>query len=82
MAGKHKYSFSSEQCIQDLWKIKLKKRSEKKIYQGVTAYNDWHNARLETFNYDYAIYMDDLNIGKEQFAVHPNAVYTRSNKEN
>ena len=60
-AGKRKYSFTSEQRINDLKQIRLKKRSEKKMYWGVTAYNDWRNARLQTYNYDYCIYMSDLN---------------------
>ena len=61
VAGKHKYSFSSEDWIVKLKQIKLKKRSEKKMYWGVTTYNDWRNAHFQTFNYDYSIYMADIN---------------------
>ena len=31
------------------------------MYWGVNAYNEWCNEQLRTFNYDYAIYMVDLN---------------------
>ena len=39
----------------------MKKRSEKKMYWGVNAYTEWREERLRSFNYDYPIYMADLN---------------------
>ena len=41
------------------------------MYWGVNPYNDWREERLRTFNYDYPIYMADLNklesLTKENF---------------
>ena len=38
---------------------------------GVCAYNEWHEERLRTFNYDYSIYNADLNslqtLKKDEF---------------
>ena len=31
------------------------------MYWGVNAFNEWRDNRLKTFNYDYPIYMSDLN---------------------
>ena len=44
----------------DLKRIKLKPKTEAKVNWGVNAYNEWRNYRLETFNYDVAIYYADL----------------------
>ena len=38
----------------------MKKNSENKVDWAVSAYIDWHNERLEKFQYDPAIYFADL----------------------
>ena len=56
---------TSESRIEELKKIKLKKRTEAKMNWGVTAYNEWRDDRLYNFNYDVAIYYADLRNLKE-----------------
>ena len=56
-----KYNFATEARIKQLQQIQLKKRTASKCNWAVTAYNDWHEERLKNFNYDYGIYMADLN---------------------
>ena len=41
--------------------VKLKRKSEAKLNWAVTAYNDWREERLWTFQYDVPIYYADLN---------------------
>ena len=57
----HKYNFASEERIQKLKEIHLKKKSETKIEWTVSAYTDWRNERLYNFQYDVGIYETDLN---------------------
>ena len=54
------YNFTSEERIEKLKQIKLKKNSENKVDWAVNAYIDWRNERLEKFQYDPAIYFADL----------------------
>ena len=54
-------SVTSDQRIEQLKKVNLKKRTEAKINWGVTAFNEWHEERLTNFNYDVAIYECNLN---------------------
>ena len=60
-----KFNFLSEAGIAELKQIQMKKKSGSKLNWVVTAYNDWHNERLEKFNYDVGIYFADLNNLKE-----------------
>ena len=63
--SKRKFNFCSEDHILKLQQINLKKTTESKCKWAVTAYNDWCDARLETFNYDFGIYEADLkNLSK------------------
>ena len=39
----------------------MKKTTARKCNWAVTAYNDWREERLRTFNYDYPIYEANLN---------------------
>ena len=39
----HKYNFTSEERIENLKQIKLKKNSENKVDWAVNAYIDWRN---------------------------------------
>ena len=55
-----KYNFLSDAKIEELKQVQLKRKSEAKLNWAMTAYNDWHNKRLETFNYDVGIYYADL----------------------
>ena len=55
------FNVTSEERIKELQQITLKPKSESKVNWGVNAYNEWKMFRLETFNYDYAIYNADLN---------------------
>ena len=59
--SRRKFSFSSEAHIEQLRQIRLKKRTEAKMYWGVNAYNEWHEERLLNFNYDVGIYEANLN---------------------
>ena len=70
--SRRKFTFSSDARISDLKQIHLKKRTEKKMYWGgVNAYNEWRDERLRSYNYDYPIYMADLQnlstLTKENF---------------
>ena len=58
--SKGKFNFASEDRIETLKKIKLKKKSEAKIDWAVSAFLDWRNDRLGKFQYDPAIYFVDL----------------------
>ena len=58
--SKRTYNFVSEDRIEKLKQIKLKKNSENKVDWAVTAYIDWQNERLEKYQYDPAIYFADL----------------------
>ena len=51
----------SDKRIEELKKVNLKKRTKAKMNWGVAAYNEWHQERLRTFNYNVAIYESDLN---------------------
>ena len=55
-----KFNFTSEGRIEQLAKIRLKPNSESKVNWGVRAYNEWRDARLESYQYDPAIYFSDL----------------------
>ena len=59
--SKRKFNFATEDRIESLKRIKLKKNSETKIDWAVNAYIDWRNDRLERFQYDAPIYFADLN---------------------
>ena len=58
--NKRKYNFSTEDRIQKLMQVQLPKNSENKVDWTVSAYVDWHNERLERYQYDPAIYFTDL----------------------
>ena len=55
------FHLASDDRISQLKQIRLKPNSESKVNWGVNAYNDWRSYRLETFQYDFAIYNADLN---------------------
>lgn len=55
-----KFNFMSEEKIEELKQIRMKKKSERKLNWAVTAYIDWQNEHLEKFNYDVGIYYADL----------------------
>ena len=59
--SRRKFKFSTEERIQQLKQIRLKKRTEAKMYWGVNAYNEWHDERLLNYNYDVGIYEANLN---------------------
>ena len=42
-------SITSDDKIEQLKKVNLKKRTEAKMNWGVKAYNEWRNERLENF---------------------------------
>ena len=54
------FNFTSETRINDLMQIKLKKKTEAKVDWAVSAYNDWRDTRLSSFQYDAPIYFADL----------------------
>ena len=58
--SKRKFNFTNEERIEELQQVKLKKTVESKCNWAVTAYVDWRNERLRTFNYDFCIYEADL----------------------
>ena len=64
-----KFQFVSEDRIQKLQQVQMKKSSEAKCNWALTAYNDWRDERLRSFNYDVGIYYADLrdlpNLTKE-----------------
>ena len=51
---------TSSQRLKDLKEITVKKNTGKKLNWALTAYNDWRSDRLETLQYNYAIYSSDL----------------------
>ena len=55
------FNLQSDDRIKDLMQVRLKPNSESKVNWAVTAYNEWREFRLETFNYDVGIYYADLN---------------------
>ena len=46
--------------INKLKEIELKKKVQSQVDWAVGAYVDWRNERLRTYNYDFGIYMADL----------------------
>ena len=60
IVSKRKFDFTTEDRIEKLKQIKLKKSCESKVDWAVTAYIDWRNERLETYRYDPAIYFADI----------------------
>ena len=66
--SKHKFSFLTAKKIQDLKEIKLKKRTHSKINWAVNAYNEWHDAKLNSC-YEEVVFhvnLSDLdNLTKE-----------------
>ena len=64
-----RFNFSTEDRIEKLKQITLKKSCESKCEWAVRAYTDWRNERLINFQYDPAIYFADLsdleNLTKE-----------------
>ena len=71
VSNKRLYNFKSEAKIEELKKIRLKKRTEAKMNWGVKSYNAWREQRLIDFNYDPGIFFADLNdlanLNKENF---------------
>ena len=61
MSKKRCYNFKSDAKIEELKKIKLKKRTEAKMNWGVKSYNAWREQRLIDFNYDPGIFFANLN---------------------
>ena len=61
VSTKRKFAFQSNNRIEELKKIKMKKQSEAKVKWAVNAYNDWRNERLFNYQYDVGIYEADLN---------------------
>ena len=59
--SRRKFTFTSDERIENLRQTQLKKRTEKKMFWGVNAYVQWREERLKSFNYDYPIFMADLN---------------------
>ena len=59
--SKRKFSFKTDAHIEKLRQIQLKKRTEKKMKWAVKAYQEWRNERLQTFTYDYPIFMSNLD---------------------
>ena len=58
--SKRKFSFFTDERINKLKQIRMKKSSEKKLDWAVTAFNDWRGERLHSFKYDVGIYYCDL----------------------
>ena len=58
--SRRKFNFASEQRIQNLQQIQMKKKTEAKCKWAISAFVDWREERLRVFNYDYSIYMCDL----------------------
>ena len=52
---------ASDKRIEELKEVNLKKRTKAKMNWGVSAYNEWRQERLKTFNYNVAIYESNLN---------------------
>ena len=58
--SKYKFQFLSDVCISELQQIQLKKRSKAKCNWAISAYNEWCEERLRTFNDNFGIYNPDL----------------------
>ena len=58
--SKSTYNFVSEDRIEKMKQVRLKKTSESKVDWAVTAYIDWRNEYLDKFQYDPAIHYADL----------------------
>ena len=60
-AVSRKFKFASEDRIERLKTVTLKRKTELKVNWAVNAYCEWHENQLQTFQYDYLIYNADLN---------------------
>ena len=60
-----KFNFVSEDRVAKLKEIELKKKVQSQVDWAVGAYTDWRNERLRTYNYDFGIYMADLDNVEE-----------------
>ena len=58
--SRRKNSYISDEKIEKLKQIRMKKSSEKKLNWAVTAYVDWRADRLYNYKYDVGIYYADL----------------------
>ena len=58
--GRCNFKFATEDRIEKLKQIRVKKSCEAKIDWAVGAYVEWRNQRLERYQYDPAIYFCDL----------------------
>ena len=58
--SKHSFNFTSEDRIERLKQVKLKKNSEAKVDWAVSAYIDWRDEHLTNFHYDAPIYFANL----------------------
>ena len=61
VSKKRKFKFLSQEKINDLKKMKLKRRSEAKVKWAVNAYSEWRQARIDNSNYDQCLIDADLN---------------------
>ena len=61
MSTKRNFKFLTEERINELKKIKLKKRSEAKVKWAVNAYTEWRDARLGNGPFDQNICDANLN---------------------
>ena len=59
--SKRNFRFLSEECIADLKKMKLKKRSETKVKWAVNCFNEWRQARLGCGEIDEIVLKTDLS---------------------
>ena len=60
VSRKRSFKFLSEEKINELKKVKLKKRSEAKVRWAVNCYSDWREARLTNEQFDQNIF--DANL--------------------
>ena len=61
VSTKRNFKFLTEERINELKKIKLKKRSEAKVKWAVNAYTEWRDARLGNGPFDQNICDANLN---------------------
>ena len=65
------YNFVSSQKLSELRQEKLKRKTKFKMNWGVTAYNEWCEARLQHLGFDHGIFHADLTkletLTKENF---------------
>ena len=61
MSTNRNFKFLTEERINELKKIKLKKRSEAKVRWAVNAYTEWRDARLGNGPFDQKISDANLN---------------------